>query len=74
MKRLLKKSLPFVLIAALALPCATLPSCSSSKENSRANKPEMMYERHQSNKGSKVKSNIKVRGTNKKNRHTTRTY
>ncbi len=33
-----------------------------------------MYKRQQTNKGSKVNSNIKVRGTNKRNRHTTRTY
>ena len=41
-------------------------SCKSSEKT--------MYERQQSNKARKVKSNIKVRGTNKANSHTTRTY
>ena len=33
-----------------------------------------MYERHQSNKARNIKSNIKVKGTNKANSHTTRSY
>lgn len=71
MKRILKKAVPALLLAALVGTGATATTaCSSSKRSSG----EVMYERHQSNKGSKVKSNIKVRGTNKKNNRTTRTY
>jgi len=72
MKKIIRKSLPLLLVAALFVPCCTLASCGGSK-NSQTGR-EVMYTRHQSNKGSKVKSNIKVRGTNKHNRHTTRTY
>ena len=66
MKNILKKGRPIVLAAAvLAMSGMAVSSCSSEKT---------MYERHQTNKGTKVKSNIKVKGTNKANRHTTRSY
>lgn len=66
MKNILKRSLPIVLAAAvLAMSGLAVSSCSSEKT---------MYERHQSNKGAKVKTNIKVKGNNKANRHTTRSY
>lgn len=73
MKKFAKKCLPVLLIAALLVPCCSLTSCSSSKKNT-TNGREVMYERPQTNKGSKVNSKIKVRGTNKRNRHTTRSY
>ena len=66
MKNILKKSFPLVLIAAILALSGVQMSCSSSDV--------YMTERHQSNKGQKVKSNIKVKGTNKANSHTTRTY
>ncbi|MBR4739067.1 MAG: hypothetical protein IK058_03585 [Bacteroidales bacterium] len=72
MKNLLKKSLPILLVAAVLAMCGTVTSCSSSKGTKRGN--GSMYERHQTNRGSKVKSNIKVRGSNKSNGHTTRSY
>ena len=65
MKRILKKTLPMLLIAGVLAMSGVAVSCQSNKT---------MYERHQSNKGNKVKSNIKVRGTNKTNGHTTRSY
>ncbi len=65
MRNILKKSIPIVLAAAVLAMSGAMVSCSSEKT---------MYERHQSNKGAKVKSNIKVKGTNKANRHTTRSY
>ncbi|MBR1785243.1 MAG: hypothetical protein IJ760_07415 [Bacteroidales bacterium] len=74
MKRMTKRMAPVLIAAALLLPCCMAAGCASERKSSPANKQEVLYERHQSNKGSKVKSNIKVRGTNKKNRHTTRTY
>ena len=49
-------------------------SCSSSKQPGTARGNGTMYQRHQSSKGVKVKSNIKVHGNNKANGHTTRTY
>ena len=73
MKNLLRKSLPVVLVFAVLAMCGTVTSCSSSRPGT-AKSSNNMYERHQSNKGSKVKSNIKVRGTNKSNRYTTRSY
>ena len=73
MKSIVKKSLPVLLIAALLAGCCSLTACGSSKRSNN-NGREVMYTRAQTNKGSKVKSNIKVRGTNKRNRHTTRTY
>ena len=73
MKNLLKKSLPVLLVVAVLTVCGSFASCSSSQPGTkRGDGP--MYERQQSNRGSKVKSNIKVRGTNKSNSHTTRTY
>ena len=67
MKLRLKRFVPVVLLAGLMAPvAATLTSCKSSEQT--------MYERKQSNKGKKVKSNIKVKGTNKANGHTTRSY
>lgn len=72
MKRFAKKCMPLLLIAALLVPCCTVVSCGSSRKSNTGQ--EVMYKRKQTNKGSKVNSNIKVRGTNKRNRHTTRTY
>ncbi len=66
MKRILKKAFPLLLAASVLVMSGMAVSCQSSQKT--------MYERHQTNKGSKVKSNIKVRGTNKANRHTTRTF
>lgn len=67
MKNILKRSLPVVLAAAvLAMSGLAVSSCTTSEKT--------MYERPQSNKGAKVKSNIKVKGNNKANRHTTRSY
>lgn len=74
MKNLLKKSLPILLVAAVLAMCGTVTSCSSSRPSGTKRGNGSMYERHQSNRGSKVKSNIKVRGTNKSNGHTTRSY
>ena len=73
MKNLLKKSLPVVLVAAVLAMFGTVTSCSSSQPGTKRGNGSM-YERHQSSKGSKVKSNIKVRGSNKANGHTTRSY
>jgi hypothetical protein len=68
MKKILRKGMPILLAAAVMAMCgAVTTSCKS-------NQKVMMYERQQSNKATKVKSNIKVRGTNKANSHTTRTY
>lgn len=66
MKSILKKSLPLVLIAAILALSGVQVSCGSSNET--------MYPRKTSRKGQTVKSNIKVKGTNKSNSHTTRTY
>lgn len=65
MKNILKKSLPLLLVASIVAMCGVASGCKSSA---------VMYERHQSNKGVKVKSNIKVRGNNKANGRTTRSY
>ena len=67
MKSILKKVFPLLLVAAILALSGVQVSCSSS-ENA------YMYERHQSSKGSKVKSNIKVKGNNKANGRTTRSY
>lgn len=74
MKNLLKKSMPILLIAAVLAMCGTVTSCSSNKQLGTKPTNGSMYERQQSNRGSKVKSNIKVRGSNKSNGHTTRSY
>lgn len=66
MKSILKKSLPLVLIAAILALSGLQFSCKSSSET--------MYPRKSSSKGQTVKSNIKVKGTNKSNSHTTRSY
>lgn len=66
MKRIAKKTLPVMLLAGVLAMSGALTSCGSSQRT--------MYERQQSNKSQKVKSNIKVRGTNKANSHTTRSY
>lgn len=73
MKKLLRKSLPILLVAAVLTMCGTFTSCSSSKPGTKRGSGTM-YERYQSGRGSKVKSNIKVRGSNKSNGHTTRSY
>lgn len=66
MKYRAKKTLSLLLMAAIvAMSCATLGACSSE---------QTMYGRKQTNKGATVKSNIKVRGSNKANGHTTRSY
>lgn len=65
--RMAKKLLPLVLVAGVLALSGVQVSCKSSDK-------AQMYERQQSNKGRKVKSNIKVKGTNKSNGHTTRTY
>lgn len=55
-----------MLLAAAVLAMSGLAvSCSSG---------ETMYGRKQTNKSRKVNTNIKVRGTNKANSHTTRSY
>ena len=74
MKNLLKKSMPILLIAAVLAMCGAVTSCSSNKQLGTKPTNGSMYERQQSNRGSKVKSNIKVRGSNKSNGHTTRNY
>ena len=66
MKRILKKALPMLLVAGVLAMSGVATSCKGSDKT--------MYERHQSNKGSKVKSNIKVKGSNRTNGHTTRSY
>ena len=66
MKSLLKKALPFLLLAGVLAMSGVQVSCKSSSAN--------MYERHQSNKARNIKSNIKVKGTNQSNSHTTRSY
>jgi len=65
MKNILKKSLPLVLIAAILALGGIQVSCKSSSET--------MYPR-KSKSSQTVKSNIKVKGTNKSHGHTTRSY
>lgn len=65
MKHIAKKIMPVVLAAAVLAMSGLAVSCGGEQN---------MYERHQTSKGVKVKSNIKVQGTNKANRHTTRSY
>ena len=66
MKRILKKALPLLLLASVLSLGGVATSCKSSEKT--------MYERHQSSKSRKVKSNIKVKGTNTTHGHTTRSY
>jgi Tfp pilus assembly protein PilV len=71
----MKKLLPLVLIAGVLALTGVQVSCgSSSKSRSNNNSKGIMYERQKSNKGRKINSNIKVKGTNKANSHTTRSY
>ena len=57
---------PMLLLAALVMSASMLAvGCKSN---------DTMYGRKQSNKGATVKSNIKVKGSNKANGHTTRSY
>lgn len=71
MRNKLKKVFPLLLIAAVLALGGVQTSCKSS---SRSTGKGVMYERHKSSRGNKVKSNIKVKGTNKANGHTTRSY
>ena len=74
MKNLLKKSTPILLLLAVLTMSGTVTSCSSDKQLGTKPTNGTMYERNQSSRGSKVKSNIKVRGNNRNNGHTTRSY
>ena len=65
MKRILKNAMPLML-AALVMSASMLAVGCKSDDN--------MYGRKQSNKGATIKSNIKVKGSNKTNGHTTRSY
>ena len=67
MKTTFRKMPMMLLVAAVLLMGTGLVSSCKSSETS-------MYERHQSNKGAKVNKNIKVKGSNKTNSHTTRSY
>ncbi len=69
MKNILKKSMPLVIAAAVLAMTGMTVSCGSSRDDGAT-----MYERQQSNKAIKVKSNYSVRGNNKTNGHTTRSY
>ena len=66
MKKIIRKMLPLLLVAGVLSMSGVQVSCKSSSET--------MYQRQQSNKASKVKSNIKVKGTNRSHGHTNRTY
>ena len=79
MKRIIKKLFPLILVTGVLALTGVQVSCGSgsrgySRSYSGSYSDGIMYERHKSNKGRKVKSNIKVRGTNKANGHTTRSY
>ena len=74
MKNLLKKSTPILLLLAVLAMGAAVTSCSNDRQLGTKRGDGTMYERQQSNRGSKVKSNIKVRGNNRTNGHTTRSY
>ncbi len=65
MKKTLKKAMP-LLLAALVMSASMLAVGCKSEDT--------MYGRKQTNKGATVKSNIKVKGSNKANGHTTRSY
>ena len=69
MKNILKKSMPLVLAAAVLAMSGMAVACGGSRSDGAT-----MYERHHSSNSVKVKSNIKVRGNNKTNGHTTRSY
>lgn len=67
MKRIMKKALPIVMAALVAGTSVTVfTACKSSEKT--------MYERKQNNKATKVKSNIKVKSSNKASGYTTRSY
>jgi Tfp pilus assembly protein PilV len=66
MKKIMKKLLPLMLVAGVLAMSGVQVSCKSSSDN--------MYQRQQSNRAKKIKSNIKVKGTNKSHGHTNRTY
>ncbi len=66
MRKIMKKLLPLMLVAGVLAMSGVQVSCQSSSEN--------MYQRQQTNKAKKIKSNIKVKGTNKSHGHTNRTY
>ena len=66
MKKIMKKLLPLMLVAGVLALSGVQVSCKSSSDN--------MYQRQQTNKAKKIKSNIKVKGTNKSHGHTNRTY
>ena len=66
MRKITKKLLPLMLVAGVLALSGVQVSCKSSSDN--------MYQRQQTNKARKIKSNIKVKGTNKSHGHTNRTY
>lgn len=66
-KKTMRLALPVALVVAVLALGGVATGCSSSKSST-------MYERQQSNKARKVKSNIKVKGNNRANSHTTRSY
>ncbi len=66
MRKIMKKLLPLMLVAGVLALSGVQVSCKSSSDN--------MYQRQQTNKARKIKSNIKVKGTNKSHGHTNRTY
>ena len=66
MKRIAKTLLPMLLVAGVLAMSGAAVSCKSSDQT--------MYGRKQTNKGATIKSNIKVKGSNKTNGHTTRSY
>ena len=66
MRKIMKKLLPLMLVAGVLALSGVQVSCKSSSDN--------MYQRQQTNKARKIKSNIKVKGTNKSHGHTIRTY
>ena len=64
MKNKIRKSIP-VLLAALMLGAGMAAGCRSE---------ETMFRNKQNSKGATIKSNIKMKGSNKTNGHTTRSY
>ncbi len=66
MRKMMKKLLPLLLMAGVLAMSGVQVSCKGSSDT--------MYERQQSNKSRKIKSNIKVKGTNRSHGHTNRTY
>ena len=67
MKMTLKKGLSLMMVAIiLGTSVVAFTACASSEKT--------MYERKQSNKPTKVKSNIKVKSSNRTSGYTTRSY